>query len=70
MSTDEKIPPPPDGAIPEPDITAAHRREAHRMSENYRDDRPTTVLPGSNGMISGTAITDWLDENGDSRFDR
>ncbi|MGW4241031.1 hypothetical protein [Nocardia sp. NPDC004722] len=44
---------------PEPEITDEHRARAHRMAETYRDDRPLTVLPGSDGMVSGTAVTDW-----------
>ncbi len=31
-------------------------------------NRPTVVLPGSRGTISGTAINDWLDENGQSKY--
>lgn len=33
----------------------------------YRGDyitRPTVVLPGSRGTISGTAVNDWLDDDG------
>jgi hypothetical protein len=26
--------------------------------------RPTVVLPGSRGTIAGTAINDWLDDDG------
>ena len=28
------------------------------------EDRPTVVLPGSGGAVSGTAVNDWLDEDG------
>jgi hypothetical protein len=31
-------------------------------------NRPTVVLPGTHGTVSGTAINDWLDENGQSKF--
>ena len=30
----------------------------------YEDNRPTSVLPGSDGTVSGTAVSDWLDEDG------
>ncbi|WP_415823518.1 hypothetical protein [Mycobacterium basiliense] len=33
------------------------------------EDRPTLVLPGSGGMITGTAVNDWLDESGDPKSD-
>ncbi|WP_067699954.1 hypothetical protein [Nocardia jejuensis] len=56
--------------IPEPEIQERHRRLAHEMSESYRDDRPNTVLPGSDGMVAGTAVADWVDENGDTVFDK
>lgn len=32
------------------------------MARSYDEDRPTTTLPGSDGTISGTAVTDWVDE--------
>jgi hypothetical protein len=33
------------------------------------EDRPTLVLPGSGGMVSGTAVNDWLDEDGNPKFE-
>ncbi|CAN7219356.1 hypothetical protein [Mycolicibacterium frederiksbergense] len=35
----------------------------------YEDNRPTSVLPGSDGTVSGTAVTDWLDDDGNPKFD-
>ena len=32
------------------------------MVKAYDEDRPTTTLPGSEGTVSGTAITDWVDD--------
>ncbi|WP_405134583.1 hypothetical protein [Nocardia sp. NBC_01388] len=61
-------PPNAQPATPEPEVLAEHREQAHKMAESYRDDRPTTVLPGSGGMISGTAISDWVDKDGNSAF--
>jgi hypothetical protein len=40
-----------------------------RYTGNYITRR-TVVLPGSKGTISGTAINDWLDENGDPIYGR
>ncbi|MBL1075559.1 hypothetical protein JK358_14255 [Nocardia sp. 2] len=48
----------------EPEVQQKHRDEAHRMAETYADDRPHTVLPGTDGMIAGTAVADWIDEDG------
>lgn len=57
-------------AIPEPEVSDANREQAARMASSYADDRPTTVLPGTGGMISGTAISDWVDDNGDPIYGR
>ena len=46
---------------PEPDEQDKHKA-AHMMTAY--EDRPTLVLPGSGGTISGTAVNDWLDEDG------
>ncbi|MEE6138908.1 hypothetical protein SKC41_21580 [Mycobacterium sp. 050128] len=32
------------------------------------EDRPTLVLPGSGGAISGTAVNDWIDEDGSPKY--
>ena len=34
----------------------------------YEDNRPTSVLPGSDGTVSGTAVTDWLDDDGNPKY--
>ncbi len=50
---------------PEPDEAA--KKKASEMMAAYVD-RPTLVLPGSGGAVSGTAVNDWLDENGDPKY--
>jgi hypothetical protein len=50
---------------PEPD--EEHKKKAADMMSAY-EDRPTVVLPGSGGMITGTAVNDWLDEDGNPKF--
>ncbi|MFC9996228.1 hypothetical protein [Nocardia sp. NPDC127526] len=50
--------------IPEPEVEDKHREQAARMAESYKDERPSTVMPGSDGMVSGTAVADWIDEDG------
>ena len=57
MTTQEK---------PEPDQEA--KDKAAKMMEAYEDDRPTLVLPGSGKTITGTAVGDWLDEDGNPKF--
>ena len=51
-----------------PTVTDEHRERAKQMAESYIEDRPTTVLPGTGGTISGTAINDWIDDDGNSKF--
>jgi hypothetical protein len=50
---------------PEPDED--DKEKAAEMMKAYLD-RPTLVVPGSGGSIAGTAVNDWLDDNGDSKF--
>ncbi|KZS57594.1 hypothetical protein A4G28_03105 [Mycobacterium ostraviense] len=51
--------------MPEPSDEA--KQTAAEMMTAY-EDRPTLVLPGSGGTITGTAVGDWLDENGHPRY--
>ncbi len=46
---------------PEPDDEA--KKKASEMMTAY-EDRPTLVLPGTGGAVSGTAVNDWLDDDG------
>lgn len=45
-----------------PEVTDEHKEQAKEMARAY-DDIPTTTLPGSSGTVSGTAVTDWVDED-------
>ena len=45
-----------------PEVTEEHKDKAKEMARAYDEDRPTSTLPGSGGTVSGTAVTDWLDE--------
>ncbi len=46
-----------------PEVEERHKEQAAEMMKAYKDE-PTVVLPGSGGMVSGTADNDWLDEDG------
>jgi hypothetical protein len=52
-----------------PDVTDEHKAKAKEMIEAYDESRPTTTLPGSGGTISGTAVTDWVDEKDKGHFE-
>lgn len=45
-----------------PEVTDEAKEKAKEMAKSYDDDLQTTTLPGSDGTVSGTAVTDWVDE--------
>ncbi|BBX62063.1 hypothetical protein MSAS_12370 [Mycobacterium saskatchewanense] len=51
---------------PEPDED--DKKAAAEMMEAYKE-KPTIVLPGSSGMVSGTAVNEWLDDDGNPKFE-
>ncbi|MFG1934980.1 hypothetical protein ACGFK1_30715 [Mycobacterium sp. NPDC048908] len=44
-----------------PEVTDEHKEKAKEMARAY-EDLETTTLPGSGGTVSGTAVTDWVDD--------
>jgi hypothetical protein len=44
------------------------REKVREMQAAYDDDRETAVLPGTGGTITGVAINDWLDDDGNPKF--
>ncbi|OBG55338.1 MULTISPECIES: hypothetical protein [unclassified Mycobacterium] len=51
---------------PEPDED--DKAKAAEMMEAYKE-KPTIVLPGTGGSVSGTAVNDWLDEDGNPKHE-
>jgi hypothetical protein len=51
-----------------PDITDEHRDKAKEMYKAMDQDRPTIKLPGSEGAVAGTAINDWVDDDGNPKY--
>jgi hypothetical protein len=49
------------------EVTESAKKQAEDVSKAY-DEGPTAVLPGPHGTISGTAINDWLEENGQPKY--
>jgi hypothetical protein len=45
-----------------PEVTDEHKKTAKEMSKAYEENPQTTTLPGTGGTVSGTAVTDWVDE--------
>ncbi|BCI51476.1 hypothetical protein NIIDNTM18_07540 [Mycolicibacterium litorale] len=59
----------PDAKITEkPEVTDEHREVAKEMRKEYEEDRPTIVMPGTGGTVAGTAVNEWVDENGEPKF--
>jgi hypothetical protein len=52
-----------------PEVTDEHKEQAKKMAEAYDESRPSTTLPGSGGTISGTAVTDWVEEKDKGHFE-
>lgn len=50
---------------PEPDEGA--KEKAKEMMAAY-EDKPTLVMPGSGKTITGTAVNEWLDDEGNPRY--
>lgn len=49
------------------ELSEEGRKRVHEMVEAY-EDKPTVALPGTDGTISGSAITEWLDDEGNPKF--
>jgi hypothetical protein len=51
-----------------PELSDEGREQVEEMQQAYNDDRPTAVLPGTDGTITGVAINEWLDDDGNPKF--
>lgn len=52
-----------------PEPTEEHVKQAEQQAEAYTEDRPTAVMPGTGGTVTGTAVNDWLDDQGNPKTD-
>ncbi|MFZ3302162.1 MAG: hypothetical protein WBS15_12690 [Mycobacterium sp.] len=50
------------------ELSEEGKEEVRKMQAAYDDDRPTAVLPGTDGTITGVAINEWLDDDGNPKF--
>jgi hypothetical protein len=51
-----------------PEVTDEHRAKAKQMKEAYEEDRPTVTMPGTGNAVAGTAVNEWLDDEGNPKF--
>ncbi|BBX45283.1 hypothetical protein GCM10009641_21260 [Mycobacterium cookii] len=50
------------------DLSDEGKEKVREMRAAYDDDRQTAVLPGTGGTITGVAINEWLDDDGNPKF--
>ena len=51
------------------ELSEEGKAEVQRMQDAYDDDRPTVALPGTDNTITGVAINEWLDDDGNPKAD-
>lgn len=51
-----------------PEVTDEHKEQAKEMKESYQEERDTISLPGSGGTVSGTAVNEWVDDDGNPKY--
>jgi hypothetical protein len=51
-----------------PELSEEGQEKVRQMMASYEDDRPTAVLPGTDGTITGVAVNEWLDDDGNPKF--
>jgi hypothetical protein len=50
-----------------PELSEEGKENVRRMAAAY-EDRETAILPGTNKTITGTAVNEWLDDEGNPKF--
>jgi hypothetical protein len=51
-----------------PELSEEGKQQVQEMQQAYDDDRETAVLPGTDNTITGVAINEWLDDDGNPKF--
>ncbi len=51
-----------------PELSDEGKEKVRQMQQAYKDDRRTAVLPGTDGTITGVAVNEWLDDDGNPKF--
>ena len=50
------------------ELSEEGKEAVQRMQAAYDDERETVALPGTDNTITGVAINEWLDEDGNPKF--
>jgi hypothetical protein len=51
-----------------PELSDEGKEKVEQMRAAYDDDRKTAVLPGTDRTITGVAVNEWLDDDGNPKF--
>lgn len=51
-----------------PELSDEGKEKVKQMQQAYDDDRTTAVLPGTDNTITGVAVNEWLDDDGNPKF--
>src|SRR4051794_41784383 len=51
-----------------PEVQDEHKEKAQEMRKEYVEERPTVIMPGSGGTVAGTAVNEWLEDDGSPKF--
>ena len=51
-----------------PELSEEGKEQVQRMQAAYDDERETVALPGTDNTITGVAINEWLDDDGNPKF--
>lgn len=60
--------PDPPEPTEKPEVTDEHKEKAKEMRKDYEEERATVTMPGTDGAVSGTAVNDWIDDDGNPKF--
>ncbi|HEY1841136.1 MAG TPA: hypothetical protein VGG53_13125 [Mycobacterium sp.] len=50
------------------ELSEEGQEQVQRMQQAYDEDRQTAVMPGTDNTITGVAINEWLDDEGNPKF--
>jgi hypothetical protein len=51
-----------------PELSEEGKEAVQRMQHAHDDERQTVALPGTDNTITGVAIKEWLDDDGNPKF--
>lgn len=68
MSEDDKKQADETDSSETPELSEEGKQKVKEMQAAYDDERKTAVLPGTDRTITGVAVNEWLDDDGNPKF--